>query len=158
MGDLLAAGRTVAVAESLTGGAVAAALVDIPGASGCLRGAVVAYATDLKTSLLGVDPALLERHGPVHPDVAAAMARGVRDRLGASYGLATTGVAGPDGQAGRRPGEFHVAVAGPAGTEVVSAYPDGLGSPLTRSAVRTAATEAVLALAVRVLAMGVARS
>lgn len=147
--ELLAAGRTVAVAESLTGGAVTAALVDVPGASGCLRGGVVAYATDLKATVLGVDPDLLERHGPVHPDVAAAMARGVRDRLGAGYGLATTGVAGPDAQGGRPPGEFHVAVSGPDGTEVLSARPEDLTGPVTRPAVRAAAVEAVLGLALR---------
>ena len=76
-----------------------------------LRGGVVAYATDLKAALLDVDPALLDAAGPVHPDVAAQMARGVRSRLGADLGLATTGVAGPDPQDGHPPGEVHVAVA-----------------------------------------------
>ena len=78
---LTGAGRTLAVAESLTGGMVADALVGVPGASSCLRGAVVAYATDLKADLLGVPAEVLERLGPVHPDVARAMARGVRLRL-----------------------------------------------------------------------------
>ena len=76
---LTAAGRTVAVAESLTGGAVVEALVAVPGASACVRGGVVAYATDLKASLLGVPTALLDAVGPVDPEVALAMARGVRD-------------------------------------------------------------------------------
>lgn len=104
---------SIATAESLTGGLVGAALTDLAGSSATYRGGVVAYATGLKASLLGVDPALLERHGPVHAEVAAAMARGVRVRCGATYGLATTGVAGPDPQDGRQPGEVHVAVAGP---------------------------------------------
>src|SRR5690348_4361122 len=99
--DLLrAGGQTVAVAESLTGGLVAAALTDVPGSSASFRGGVVAYATELKADLLGVDAMMLRRHGAVYPQVAAAMAQGVRARLGATYGVATTGVAGPD-QIGR---------------------------------------------------------
>ena len=89
-------GQTLATAESLTGGMLGAAITAIPGASVVYRGGIVAYATELKTVLLGVPAGLLARHGPVHPDVAAAMAAGVRDRLGATWGLATTGVAGPD--------------------------------------------------------------
>ena len=112
---LLTRGATLAVAESLTGGALAAALVSVPGVSATFRGGVVAYATDLKWSLLGVDQDLLARCGPVHPQVAMAMAVGVRRRLGATYGLATTGVAGPDPQDGHRPGEVHLGLAGPGG-------------------------------------------
>lgn len=145
---LTAAGRTVAVAESLTGGAVTEALVAVPGASRCVRGGVVAYATDLKASLLGVPDALLDRHGAVHPEVALAMADGVRERLGADYGLSTTGVAGPAPQDGREPGTFHVAVVGPEVHEVVSveATPGAVGS---RAQVRGQALEEVLALALR---------
>jgi nicotinamide-nucleotide amidase len=106
-------GATVAVAESLTGGALAAALVDIPGSSSAFVGGVVAYATTLKTSLLGVDHALLAAGGPVQAEVALAMARGVRSRLGATYGLATTGVAGPEPVDGVPAGTAYVAVAGP---------------------------------------------
>lgn len=113
-------GQTLAVAESLTGGLLAAAVVDVPGASTVLRGGIVAYATDLKQALLGVDDDLLRRHGAVHPDVAAQMATGVRDRLGATWGLSTTGVAGPDPQDGRPPGAVHVGLAGPDGVRVVS--------------------------------------
>src|SRR3984957_19070491 len=83
-------GYTVATAESLTGGLVAAALTDVPGASAAFRGGVVAYATELKAALLGVSPVMLARHGAVYPQVAAAMAEGVRTRLGATYGGATT--------------------------------------------------------------------
>ena len=101
--------RTVAVAESLTGGLVVAALVGVPGASKVVRGGVVAYMTDLKSSLLGVDPDLLARVGAVDPDVALAMARGVAERLGADYGVATTGVAGPDPQDGQPVGRIYVA-------------------------------------------------
>src|ERR671933_205540 len=84
---LRARGQTLAVAESLTGGALAASVVDVPGASAVLRGAVVAYATDLKHRLLGVDGDLLAAQGPVHPEVARQMADGVRERLGATWGL-----------------------------------------------------------------------
>jgi len=110
--------ETVAVAESLTGGALTAAIVDVPGASVVLRGGVVAYATDLKHALLGVDADLLARVGAVHPEVAVQMADGVRARLGAHWGLGTTGVAGPDPQDGQPPGTVHVALAGPAGARV----------------------------------------
>ena len=89
--------HTVAVAESLTGGLVAAALTDIPGASASFRGGVVTYATELKASLLGVDRDMLAQHGAVYAPVAAAMAEGVRTRLSATYGVATTGVAGRAG-------------------------------------------------------------
>jgi nicotinamide-nucleotide amidase len=112
--------RTLAVAESLTGGLVLAILISVPGASQVIRGGVVAYATDLKASLLGVDPALLARVGAVDPDVAAAMAVGVRNRLGADYGLATTGVAGPDPQDGTAVGTVFLGWCGPG-------YPEGIG-------------------------------
>ena len=109
--DLLrAGGQTVAVAESLTGGLVAAALTDVPGSSASFRGGVVAYATELKADLLGVDAMMLRRHGAVYPQVAAAMAQGVRARLGATYGVATTGVAGPDPSDGQPVGTAHIAV------------------------------------------------
>jgi PncC family amidohydrolase len=142
--DRLADGRrTVAVAESLTGGLVLAALTEVPGASRVVRGGVVAYATDVKADLVGVDAALLTRVGAVHPDVARALAEGVRDRLGATYGVGTTGVAGPDQQDGRPVGEVHIAVAGPDGT-VVQTLGGGLSA--TRGAVRQAAVAAALGL------------
>ncbi len=107
---LTAGGRTVAAAESLTGGLVAAALTDVPGSSQAFRGGVVSYATELKARLLGVDEALLAAHGPVYAPVAAAMADGVRTRLGATVGVATTGVAGPGPQDGHPAGTVHIAV------------------------------------------------
>lgn len=108
---LKAHGQTLAVAESLTGGLVCAALTDIPGASAVVRGGVVAYATEMKAVLLGVPRPLLDRFGAVHPDVAVAMAEGARRRLGAGFSVATTGVAGPDPQDGWPVGTVHVAVA-----------------------------------------------
>jgi nicotinamide-nucleotide amidase len=115
---LARAGQTVAVAESLTGGLVSATLVDVPGASAAFRGGVVVYATELKATLAGVSAPLLAERGPVDPDVAAALAEGVLARCGADWGLATTGVAGPDPQDGKPVGLVYVAVAGPGGTEV----------------------------------------
>ena len=104
--------QTVAVAESLTGGLLAASLVEVPGASVVFRGGIVAYATDLKSALLDVPAALLERYGAVHPDVAGAMAEGVRRRLDATFGVATTGVAGPDPADGQPVGTVHIAASG----------------------------------------------
>jgi nicotinamide-nucleotide amidase len=113
---LTATGRTVAVAESLTGGLLVAALVAVPGASATLLGGVVAYNTALKHNLLGVDERLLARHGAVHPEVAAAMAAGVRralavDGRAADIGIATTGVAGPDEQDGTAVGTVFIGIA-----------------------------------------------
>ena len=139
-------GLTAAVAESLTGGAVTAAVVDVPGASRVLRGGVVAYATELKAALLGVDAGLLQRVGAVHPDVAAQMAQGVRARLGADLGLATTGVAGPGPQDGHPPGEVHVAAA--SGDEVLVRSLELVGD---RAAVRRDACRAVLACAIELV-------
>lgn len=112
-------GATVAVAESLTGGLLGAALTDMPGSSATFAGGVVAYATPLKRTLLGVPGDLLAAHGAVHPDVAVAMARGARERLGGSYGLAVTGVAGPEPQDGQPVGTVHIAVAGSGATTSV---------------------------------------
>jgi nicotinamide-nucleotide amidase len=107
-------GESLAVAESLTGGLLAAELTAVPGASRSFRGSVTAYATELKRDVLGVDGGLLAERGAVDPMVAEAMARGVRHVLGADWGVATTGVAGPDPQDGKPVGTVYVAVAGPA--------------------------------------------
>ncbi|MFK4146775.1 CinA family protein [Streptomyces sp. NPDC004065] len=110
-------GETVAVAESLTGGLVAAEITSVPGASKVFRGSITAYATELKHELLGVDATLLAERGAVDPQVAAQMAAGVRRALHADWGVATTGVAGPDPQDGQPVGTVFVAVDGPGGTE-----------------------------------------
>jgi nicotinamide-nucleotide amidase len=107
---------TLAVAESLTGGLLAAAIVAVPGASTIFVGGVVAYNTALKHSVLQVDVGLLNEHGPVHPDVATQMARGVRralavDGADADVAIATTGVAGPGPQDGHPAGTVYIAVA-----------------------------------------------
>jgi nicotinamide-nucleotide amidase len=113
--DVLATrGETLAVAESLTGGLLAATLVDVPGASRVFRGGLLVYATDLKASLAGVPEDLLAERGPVHPDVASALAEGARVRCQATWGLSTTGVAGPDPQHGIAPGTVYLGISGPA--------------------------------------------
>ncbi|MFI6383892.1 CinA family protein [Streptomyces sp. NPDC050658] len=115
LGLLGARGETLAVAESLTGGLVAAEVTAVPGASRVFRGSVTAYATELKHKILGVDDALLAERGAVDAEVALRMAAGVREALGADWGVATTGVAGPDPQDGQPVGTVFVAVAGPDG-------------------------------------------
>lgn len=133
------AGLTLAVAESLTGGSLTDAFVRVPGASRVLLGGLVAYATPLKQRLLGVDAALLAEHGAVHPDVAAAMARGVRTALAvdgrpAEVGLGTTGVAGPGPADGHPAGTVWVAAAVGSRVRVAGDRLDG-----DRAAVRAAA-------------------
>ncbi|MFD1827493.1 MULTISPECIES: CinA family protein [Mumia] len=141
--------ESLALAESLTGGALCARLVDVSGASDVVRGAVVAYAADLKATLLGVDGRLLEERGTVDPGVAEAMAQGVRDRLGATYGLATTGVAGPGPAEGKPAGTVFVAVAWPGGVRSLGLALDG-----DRGAVRSASVDGALALLATVLGEG----
>lgn len=109
---------TLGVAESLTGGALTAEIVAVPGASSTLLGGVVAYATPVKHSLLGVDHELLARHGPVHAEVALQMASGVRRAVqvhgrDADVGVSTTGIAGPDSPDGQPVGTVHIAVVTP---------------------------------------------
>jgi nicotinamide-nucleotide amidase len=110
--------RTVATAESCTGGLLAAALTAAPGSSTFYLGGLVTYANFLKIKELGVPGQLLEAHGAVSQEVAEAMAIGVRDRFQSSFGISTTGVAGPGRSDSKPAGLIYVAVAGPAGTEV----------------------------------------
>ena len=134
-------GETVATAESLTGGLLSARLTDVPGASRSFVGGVVSYATRVKVSALGVPADVVERHGVISEECAVAMARGVRDRLEATWGVATTGVAGPDAQEGRPVGTEWVAVAGP---DRVEARELALGGD--RTAVRRASCDAALSV------------
>lgn len=105
---------TLAVAESLTGGMVSAAFTEVPGSSRVLKGGVVSYTNEVKARHLGVDDGLLESEGAVSARVASQMAAGVRERLSASYGIATTGIAGPTGEEPGKPvGTVWIAFAGP---------------------------------------------
>jgi nicotinamide-nucleotide amidase len=141
---LLGRGETLAVAESLTGGLLAATLVDVPGASAVFRGGLVVYATDLKSTLAGVPDELLAERGPVDPDVAEALATGVRVRCGADWGVSTTGVAGPDPVDQHAPGEVWIGISGPTGTGAVRCQLAG-----DRAAVRRSAVTEALALLLR---------
>ena len=138
---LAATDATVAVAESLTGGLLGATLTAIPGSSRTFRGGVIAYATDLKELLLEVPGPLLDAEGAVSAHVAAAMAAGVRDTLHSTYGVALTGVAGPDPQDGNPPGTVFVAVAGPGDGQVRELTVNG-----DRQVVRAAAVDAAIDL------------
>ncbi len=117
VGDaLIAAGQTVAVAESCTGGGLGARLTERPGSSAYVRGGVISYADAVKVDLLGVDPEVIRLHGAVSAECAEQMATGVRDRLGTDWGLSTTGIAGPGGGTEEKPvGLVYVGVAGPSG-------------------------------------------
>ncbi|WP_334147454.1 CinA family protein [Microbacterium sp.] len=144
-------GWTLGVAESLTGGAVSAELVSVPGASAVLLGGVVAYATSVKESLLGVEADLLARTGPVHPDVALQMADGVRrvvavDGRPADVGISTTGIAGPDSPDGQPVGTVHVGIVTPDVSVAVELHLDG-----DRAEIRAASVEAVLSALLEVL-------
>lgn len=115
---LRAAGASAATAESCTGGMVGAALTDVAGSSAYYRGGIVAYANDVKAREVGVDPALIEAHGAVSEPVARSLAEGVRTRLQSTFGVSTTGVAGPGGGTPDKPvGLVWIAVAGPDGTQ-----------------------------------------
>jgi nicotinamide-nucleotide amidase len=139
--SLAARGQTVAVAESLTGGLLGAAFVEVPGASAVFRGAVTAYATELKASLLGVPADLLATVGAVDERVAAGMAEGVRRLLVSDWALGITGVAGPTQQDGHPVGTVFIGCAGPSGTVVRELALSG-----DRSQIRGAAVAAALAL------------
>jgi nicotinamide-nucleotide amidase len=102
-------GRTLATAESITGGQLGATITSIPGASQIFRGGVIAYATDLKSELLGVSNSVLADGGAVQAQVALEMATGAAVKLNADFGLAVTGVAGPASQDGHLPGTVFVA-------------------------------------------------
>ena len=150
LSDLAARRLTLAVAESLTGGMLTSELIRPSGASQVVVGGIVAYDTELKHTLLGVDAGLLAEHGPVHPEVARQMADRVRrvlavDGRAAELGLATTGVAGPTPQAGCEPGTVFVGIAVGETVDVIELHLEG-----TRDQIRARTVgEAIQALAER---------
>jgi nicotinamide-nucleotide amidase len=140
------AGATVATAESLTGGLVCATLVSVAGASDVVLGGIVAYAPSAKVDLLGVDADLIATHGTVDPEVAVQLATGACERFGATYGLSTTGVAGPDPSEGKPVGTVHIAVAGPGGVSTTKLALEG-----DRDTIRTRTVDALLSQLVATL-------
>jgi len=135
VGRLLAErGRTLAVAESCTGGLLAERVTAVPGSSAYFLGGVVAYANSAKRALLDVPERLLAEHGAVSEPVARAMAEGVRERFGADIGVATTGISGPDGGTPDKPvGLVHLALA----SGSAQTHSDHFVFPLDRARHRT---------------------
>ncbi|MFR9751790.1 CinA family protein [Nocardia sp. 004] len=116
---LATAQQTMATAESLTAGLLAATVAGVPGASAVLRGGLIVYATDLKRSLADVDAGTLVAEGPVAASTAGQLAVGARTRCGADWGVGLTGVAGPDSQDGYPVGTVFLGIAGPGVAEVM---------------------------------------
>lgn len=137
---------SVGTAESLTGGLVCGALTGVPGASTVVRGGVVAYVSEVKADVLGVDRDLLAREGAVCEPVAAQLADGIRRVLGCAVGVSTTGVAGPDPADGQPVGTVFVGVSGPWGILV-----ERLALTGDRAEIRAASVLAVLTLLERAL-------
>ena len=137
LGLLRERGLSLATAESCTGGLVAGRLTDVPGSSDVFRGAIVAYDNGVKESLLGVDVSLLAEHGAVSPEVAAAMARGARERLGVDVAVSVTGVAGPGGGSEEKPvGLVFLHASGPMGErDLRFSFPGDRETIRSRSAV-----------------------
>ncbi|WP_063050255.1 CinA family protein [Nocardia arthritidis] len=133
--------QTVATAESLTAGLLAATIAGVPGASAVLRGGLVVYATDLKHSLAGVDAEVLATEGPVAASTAEQLAVGARTRCGADWGVGLTGVAGPDSQDGHPVGTVFLGLAGPGHTEVMRLKLSGDRWTIRLGATRTAVAE-----------------
>lgn len=136
-------GMTVTTCESLTGGLVGATITQVPGASAVYRGGLITYASDLKTSLAGVDPAWIAEHGVINPETALAMARGCARTCGALMGLACTGVAGPDPQDGAPVGTVFGCAWTPQRCVPVALHLDG-----DRQEIRRVTVEALLAAGV----------
>lgn len=145
--ELIQRSETVAVAESLTGGLVCARLTQVPGASLVVIGAAVTYGVWAKEHVLGVPADLLATEGPVSPVTATTMARQVVRLFHSTYGLATTGVAGPDAHNGHPVGEVYVACSGSGGDDVQQLALTG-----TRDEIREKSTQAVLQLLAQRLA------
>jgi nicotinamide-nucleotide amidase len=135
---LIAKGATVATAESLTGGLLGGCFTAEPGSSRVYVGGVVAYATRLKVAMLGVSQTIIDGPGVVSSECAVAMAAGVRTLTGATFGLSTTGVAGPNEQEGKQAGTVFIAVAGPAGARTVALEFSGDRMSIRRQAVEAA--------------------
>lgn len=141
-------GRTIATAESCTGGMLAARLTDRAGSSDYVKGAIVAYANEVKVSQAGVAAELIERHGAVSAEVAEALAEGARKRLATDLGVGVTGIAGPDGGSEDKPvGLVWLTVAGPADAIMTRS----VNLPGNRSDVRDRATTVAMHMIRRAL-------
>ena len=139
--DLLRERReSISCAESITGGALTAALVSVSGASDVLLGSIVAYSKEIKISQLGLSAELIDDKGLVSKEVAIAMAKGARQRLGSSWAISSTGSAGPTALVGSSPGEIWIAILGPDRQESVKLSLNGARQEVISGAVESALT------------------
>ena len=146
LGLMRARGESLAAAESLTAGQITSTVASVPGASDVLLGGIAAYATEVKMSVLGVPRGVIDEHGVISAECAAARADRARTLFGADWAVAATGVAGPDGQDGHPVGEVYVAVASSADVTVEKLHLEG-----DRDAIRAATTEQAMQLLERLL-------
>jgi nicotinamide-nucleotide amidase len=146
--ELTTRGESIGVAESITGGHLSGALIDIAGASNIFAGGIVAYSNLLKISDLKVSPELLDEFGAVSIEVAQAMALGAKDKFAATWGLSTTGVAGPGPHNGREAGTLWIGIAGPG---VLTAINPAISSELNRNQVRSESVAGALMAFARIL-------
>ena len=149
--ELTKRGESIGVAESITGGHLSGALIDIAGASNIFAGGIVAYSNLLKISDLKVSPELLDEFGAVSNEVAQAMALGAKDKFAATWGLSTTGVAGPGPHNGREAGTLWIGIAGPG---VLTAIYPAISSELNRNQVRSESVAGALMAFARILNPG----
>ena len=146
--ELTKRGESIGVAESITGGHLSGALIDIAGASNVFAGGIVAYSNLLKISDLNVSPDLLDEFGAVSIEVAQAMALGAKNKFAATWGLSTTGVAGPGPHNGRPAGTVWIGIAGPG---VLTAINPVISSELSRNQVRSESVAGALMAFARIL-------
>jgi nicotinamide-nucleotide amidase len=142
---LIERGETVSVAESITAGGLGRALTSPPGASAVFRGGVIAYSNQVKIDFLGVDPELISRHSVVSEEVAIAMADSIRNKFGTTWGIATTGVAGPGDFEGTPEGTIWIAISGPINQSLQLALDSG------RDAITTGAISSAIGTFARIL-------
>jgi nicotinamide-nucleotide amidase len=143
--SLDARGETVAVAESVTAGGLGSAITSTPGASKVFLGGVIAYSNDVKINILGVDSSLIEKYSVVSEEVANAMADAVRAKFGTTWGIATTGIAGPGDYQGIPEGTVWVAIRGPVNQTIQLQLDSG------REAIRTGAISSAIGTFARIL-------
>ena len=153
--ELTKRGESIGVAESITGGHLSGALIDIAGASNIFAGGIVAYSNQLKISDLKVSPELLDEFGAVSIEVAQAMALGAKAKFAATWGLSTTGVAGPGPHNGREAGTLWIGIAGPGVlTAINPAISNEFPSELSRNQVRSESVAGALMAFARILNPG----
>jgi nicotinamide-nucleotide amidase len=143
--SLEARGETLSVAESITAGGLGSAITSMPGASQVFLGGVIAYSNDVKINILGIDGALIEKYGVVSEEVAIAMADAVRAKFGTTWGIATTGIAGPGDYLGMPEGRVWVAISGPVNQTIQLQLDSG------REGIRTGAISSAIGTFARIL-------